>query len=461
MPTPGRATTPPQGERGPTSGPGLAPLLLTLTLVMLMAFAGCTYAKEEPSLFPRPRATEPLPPVPSGSSRPPPQPTNPALPVAGEALWTSGADPKVQARIAVHAVRRIDGATVLDWSVTPLSKPGASPGDSVSVDLGLTRPRGGINAQLIDPAAERVYRPLSHRSVREFNHCLCTPLWAAQLTLRLGETRMLQVTYPELPASLRFVDVNLVTLAPFTHLPVTPLGEAPTARRSTDLSRAPEPVTPLMRPLTFLSRADQRERRQSIAATRIIAGPDRTSVEWSLTSLTDHPVFALVPVESPIAGSPPRGWTAADVSSVSGPQLRPSGVRSPPTLTADWVSDTLAPDRRAECLCTGLSLWASSLRRAGGRASMATNYPALPAGTTRVDLVLPGVGVVKGLPLSRPVDAARLTGPPEAARSSTWTYSIRNPPRGWTTQEWPTPVPENSQLRDYVVTVDRPVPGRQ
>jgi hypothetical protein len=380
--------------------------------------------------------------------------------VAGEALWSSGADPELQTRIAVHAVRRIDGATVLDWSVTPLSKPGASPGDSVSVDLGLTRPRGGINAQLIDPKSQRVYRPLSHRSVREFNHCLCTPLWAAQLTLRLGETRMLQVAYPELPAGLRFVDVNLVTLAPFTHLPVTPLGEVPTARRPTNLSRAAEPVAPLMRPVTFVSRADQRDRRQSIAATRIVAGAGRTTVEWSLTSITDQPVFALLPVESPVAGTAPPGWTATDVNAISGPRLRPAGERASASLRAQWVSDSLAPDRRAECLCTGLSLWASSLRRAGGRASMATNYPALPAGTQRVDLVLPGLGEVTGLPVSRPVDAARLTGPPVAARSTTWTYAIENPPRGWTTQQWPTPVPDSSQFGDYLTTVERPVSGR-
>ena len=57
--------------------------------------------------------------------------SNPDLPVVGEAVWTSGEGLGLTVRIAVHAVRRIPGATVLDWSVTPLSGAGLNSGDAV------------------------------------------------------------------------------------------------------------------------------------------------------------------------------------------------------------------------------------------------------------------------------------------------------------------------------------------
>jgi hypothetical protein len=40
--------------------------------------------------------------------------------VADERTWTSADGLQIQVRIAVHAVRRVGGATVLDWSVTPI-----------------------------------------------------------------------------------------------------------------------------------------------------------------------------------------------------------------------------------------------------------------------------------------------------------------------------------------------------
>ena len=93
----------------------LAALACAATLVV----SGCTYAEREPGLFPTrvPTSTEP-PPPPGGRFLP--KPTNPNLPVAGEAIWVSGGRLPVTFRFAVHAVRRIEGATVLDWSVTPL-----------------------------------------------------------------------------------------------------------------------------------------------------------------------------------------------------------------------------------------------------------------------------------------------------------------------------------------------------
>ena len=186
--------------------------LAAVAVAATMMVTGCTYATEEPGLFPTR--------VPSQDAEPPadpcPPPTDPDLPVAGEAVWTTGDGLSVTVRFAVHAVRRIAGATILDWSVTPISSPGAEFGDALPahVDLGLNRSTGGdVDVTLLDTSSRLAYEPLSHRSRRTFNHCLCSPVWLVQQRLRIGETRLLQVAYPELPPSTAFVDV----LWPMSH----------------------------------------------------------------------------------------------------------------------------------------------------------------------------------------------------------------------------------------------------
>ena len=182
----------------------IAALCLSLLLLVL---AGCTWSSTEPGLLQR-REASTAPPA-------PPAPTNPRLPVAGDTTWTSAEGQQVTSRIAVHAVRRGEGLTVLDWSVTPLSAPDRRTGDEVppGFDLGLERPSsGGVNIVLVDPRTKRVYRPLAHRGPSQAYQCLCTPVWAAQASLHLGETRLLQVTFPALPASVRFVDVVAATV---------------------------------------------------------------------------------------------------------------------------------------------------------------------------------------------------------------------------------------------------------
>ncbi len=91
---------------------------------------------------------------------------------------------------------------------------------------------------LIDPDGGKAYRTLSHQSRRLFNRCLCTPLWLAQQGLRIGETRMLQATFPPLPDALGFIDVSLINLAPFVHVPVTP-DRAGADRAASDGSDSP------------------------------------------------------------------------------------------------------------------------------------------------------------------------------------------------------------------------------
>ena len=100
-----------------------------------------------------------------------------------------------------------------------------------------------------------------------------------------------------------------------------------------------------------------------------------------------------------------------------------------------------------ECLCSPLGLWAGSLRREGGQASVASNYPALPAGTRSVDVILPGVATLSGIPVVAAEDLAARLGAPQSYAADTWIYYSDDPPRGWSTDQWPTPLPDPDQLR--------------
>ena len=114
-----------------------------------------------------------------------------------------------------------------------------------------------------------------------------------------------------------------------------------------------------------------------------------------------------------------------------------------------------------ECLCSPLGLWAGSLRREGGQASVAGNYPALPAGTQSVDVILPGIATLPGIPVVSAEDSAPRFGPPKPYATDTWTYYSDDPPRGWSSDEWPTPLPDPDQLKDYRFYIENitPLPG--
>lgn len=427
---------------------------LALALALGLALAGCTYSRVEPGLF-GPRPSE----APVTPSRPPVDPPNPELPVAAEREWTSAEGLSVTSRFAVHAVRRMAGATVLDWSVTPLSAPGLTVGDDVSslVDLGLARDGGGdVNVVLLDDR-NRVYRPLSHWERSEFNHCLCSPMWVAQLSLRLGETRLLQVAFPALPEDVRFIDVALANSLPFRHVPVTGVGQVPTARRPVDLTR---PVPARVKPATtvFPTYPPSRQRLQGIQINEVVRSPAWTAIHWTLTSLTEQPSVIVLPPGPPISTDPPPGVLLSGTGTASGPQLRRAGDAP---LHARFAT---SPDRgqgTLECLCSDLGVWAAGLRDPGGTVSLATTYPPVPAGTSAVEIVLPTVGTVPGVPVVEAPDLARSLGPPVERRSATWTYRLDDPPSGWPASAWPTPLPSLRRIQDYRVSIESvvTVPG--
>jgi hypothetical protein len=431
--------------------------------VAVLVLTGCTYSSQEPGLFPSPsRATEASPP---SANRFPPQKTNPNLPVAGERIWVSGGPLAVTMRIAVHAVRQVEGATVLDWSVTPLQAEGYHFGDSLpEIEMGLDRPaRGNFDpaVSLLDPASAQVYRPLTHRSQRLFNHCLCTPLWLVAQQLRIGETRLLQVTFPALPGSMNFVDVSMATLTPFSHVPVSPLGTAPAADRPTDLARAAESSRPLPEQVEFHNPI-QPAQVQRILVNHVWTAPGRTTLEWTLTSLADQSSSQIPEYGPPVAARRPADdVTQLNTSPASGPVLAVSTPGGGKRLTASWVVTEINNLVRYECLCTELGLWASGLRKAGGSVSLVTNYPELPPKTRSVDVDLPGFGTFRKVPISAAEDAGRRLRPPRRVQTGLWNYSDEDPPRGWSTAEWPTDVPDPTQLSAYrpVVETIRAMPG--
>ncbi len=425
--------------------------LAATAIATAVILSGCTYSDQEPGFFPPPaprRTTE------EPAESPPPDSTNPALPIAGESVWTTGDGLALTVRFAVHAVRRISGATVLDWSVTPLSAPDLRRGDAVStrVDLGLTPGSvGDLDISLLDPASQLNYQPLRHRSRRTFNHCLCTPAWLIQQRLRIGETILLQVGYPELPAETAFVDVALANIAPIAHVPVTPVGLVPVATKPVDLARPAKAAAPAAPARTV--HFGHPRRALNIQIDRIAAGAGATSLEWTIQSRTDQIPTVQQAFGPPVGRQPPEGMQTINGSPTNGPQLRVDGRR----LTTSWSLTEQYGSPAYDCRCSDLGIWARALNRAGGSLQVTSTYPALPPGTTAVDVVLPDHGLFRRVPVVMADDAARRLAPPVPRKTGTWHYSVNDPPVGWPTMDWPTDVPDSGQLVDYRGRADQVV----
>lgn len=421
------------------------------TVAAGLMVVGCTYSVREPGLLDR-EAPEPTV-GPSSSKRPAPATPlpvgNPELPVAGEAVWTSADGLGVQVRFAVHAVRRVDGGTVLDWSVTPIRASNLHPGDAVrdSLDLGLSRRwESSANVFLVDARSRTVYRPLVRAP--DSDYCLCTPIWVSQRSLRIGVTTLLQVAFPELPGAVRTVDVNIPTVPQFWRIPVTPVGQVPVASGPTDLARPAEVHPGVARSDMF--RYGPSEQVFRVRVHRVIAGGAFTSLEWAIVSITggegveaaSAPPFATVDAATVTAHNP---------VAASGPVLHVDGDRT--ILRAQVVTNRRTSVKADECLCTDLRTWAAALRQPDKEATVVTNYPALPKGTRQVEVVFAGLDPMK-VAVTPASDATVNTAGPVPTNPKFWRFQRNNPRPGWMTDEWPTPVPSRAQLRGYTVTVD-------
>jgi len=421
------------------------PLAVTrcwLLLLLLAVVAGCTLDRSEPGLFER---VEPAPSEPN--TEPPPPPGNPDLPVVGEATWTSGEGLDITVRLAVHAVRRIEGGTVLDWSVTPLSAPGLRAGDALPASFNLALTRFGeqnVNIFLIDARAQRVYRPLT-RDAPGVPECLCTTTSAVQLGLRLHQTILLQVVYPPLPEAIRTVDVDIATVPVFSAVPVTPEGQIPLPNAPTELTRPGDRPVPAAASAVFShGRSNQRFK---IIIDSVQAGRSFTSISWTITALDQGPGLETVRTAPFAEEDPPL--RPYNLTAASGPQLLLHLARSP-SLQAQLMSTGQAG---SECLCTDLRTWTTALRQAGGQVSVVTNLPAVPLGFSAVHVVLPGVGILRDVPLTRASDSSLRSAGPTAYEPRFWSFRPGRPHPGWTGEGWPTPVPDPDDMPDFVATV--------
>ena len=442
------------GPRAPGIGRSTA---TTLVVALALLLTGCTYSQEEPGLFGLASQAPPTEPGPSQSPEQPLPPTNPELPVAGEAVWTSAEGLEIQLRLAVHAIRRVDGGTVLDWSVTPLGGPNLRPGDTVPtwLELGLSAPPGSgtTNILLIDAENRDVYRPLYRATA--FETCLCTPLRLAPRNLRVGVTALLQIAFPELPARVRAVDVAIPTVPLFGQIPVTKVGTVPVATGPIELSRPAEAQAAATSTQMFRYGSDEQIFRLQVR--RVVAGRTFTTLEWAIVSITggngvtsasQPPISAGTGVgDGPAAASGPVIQYGPDA--VLTPGATPSGVK---TLRPQLITRRQTSAEARVCLCSDLRGWTAALRRPDKVATVVTTFPALPAGTQQVRVAFPGLP-----PMDAPVIRAPTAGTSTAQTVGdlgTWSGRSR-PSVGWDAGEWPTPVPSRRQLDRYTVLVDR------
>jgi hypothetical protein len=417
----------------------------------LMVVVGCSYSEREPGLLDR-ETPQPTVGPPSSKSSPSATPlpvTNPELPVAGEAVWTSADGLDVQVRFAVHAVRRVDGGTVLDWSVTPIRASNRRPGDAVpdSVDLGLSRRwESSANVFLVDARRRTVYRPLVRAP--DSDYCLCTPIWLSQRSLRIGVTTVLQAAFPELPDALRTVDVDIPTVPQFWRVPVTPVGQVPVANRPTDLTRPAVAHPRVARSDMFRYGASEQVFR--VRVDRVVAGGTFTSLEWAIVSVTGGAGVEAASAP-PFASANAAKVTAHNPVAASGPVLRVGGDGT--ILHTRVMTNRFTSGEADECLCTDLRSWAAVLRQPDKVATVVTNYPALPRGTHQVAVVFDGLDpmTVTVTPAS---DATINTAAPIPTNPKFWRLRRNNPRPGWKTGDWPTPVPTRAQLEGYTATVD-------
>ena len=422
--------------------------VLGTLLVLGCLVAGCSYERAEPGLFNRPMTHEttapPLRPVtPDDAS----QVSNSELPVVGEAIWTSTDGLDITVRIAIHAVRRVTGGTVLDWSVTPLHGPGLRPNEPVPrrVDLGLTRLGEGYpNILLVDAARSRVYRPLALTGPG--SHCLCTPVTHVQQNLRLDFTTLLQVAFPPLPPDVENVDVQLATVPPFWQVPVTPAGMLPLASYPTDLIAPVEPTSVLASTKAF--RYGPAGQHYLVMINRVSASSSFTSIAWTILAL--EPGRGLQTASSPpFADADPPVHPYNEISA-GGPQVRLGDQ----VLRARLVTTKLAGRGALECLCTDLRIGAAVSRGIGQQISVVTNLPPLPPGTSKVAIVLPGLTTLTDVAVTAAPDATFRSAGPAVRDSQVWTYGADQPRSGWAPRDWPTPVPRLYQFRDTRATVD-------
>ncbi|MDX6206828.1 MAG: hypothetical protein QOF39_2885 [Frankiales bacterium] len=398
----------------------------------------------------------------------------PELPVAGSFVYHGGRSGDVVVRIAVHALRRVAQGTVLDWSITPLSAPGLSGDDAVQLgtaDLGSFYGYHAIS--LADTAAHKLYRPLLDGAVVNA-HCVCAAYLGGSTDLHLAKTALFQLVFPPLPSALAAVDVmDQGFVVP--GVPVTPEGQLPTVGQPVDLTAPPTagPGTPAadgQQSAAFdypqgpnVVNVSGKKQPMNVTVDGLYGYPGGTMLVWTVTSraagagLNTGGGLPVADYDLHVNGTGDKP-TVAD-----GPGLLPAGVdpRTGTTLRSDYATlraKTAAPPSAKtahwqQCLCSDWQERETALSASGGSLTLATTFPALPAGGT-ASVTFPGstVPALTGVPVT-PM-APSTSGPPQPVALTTWhADEKRQLQRSFRPDQWPTPVPDAASYDGFGTVV--------
>lgn len=388
----------------------------------------------------------------------------------------AGTESPQQVRVAVHGVRRMTGATVLDWSVTPLASDTAKLGDKVDqqLDVNVAPNFDNTNALvLIDAAAKKVYRPLDNDDqVAPGGHqvagCLCVPWFKVYRDLTVGKTRLMQAAFPELPANLDSITVSIRNQPLVSDAPLTPKGEVPTGKTA-DLNAKADALPIAAAAVDFVypvgDNLKQPTQRMSLTINQVVAGSTGTSLIFSVRADKDGPgidAFGGRPINDPEVVA--YGTKLYDLGS-SGPGVRVAGPTDTPVIRAWFASlkqktgkppGVPADFAWRECLCTYTQFYGKFLETSGRSISLVEHMPALPAGTSAVDIVFPGKSLLT-IKSVKVTEAPKMTGSSKKVDVGTWKYGsveTGDLPKGWELKDWPTPVPDTASIADSEAVVD-------
>jgi hypothetical protein len=298
---------------------------------------------------------------------------------------------------------------------------------------------------LIDAARSRAYRPLTWKG-SDFR-CLCTSVILVQQNLRIDHTSLLQVAFPALPDDLTTVDVQLATVPAFWRVPVTPRGMVPLASYPTELTRGATGTPVVASTKAFRYRPNGQHYLVMINA--VYASSTFTSIAWTISAVESGPGVQGAEMP-PLADAEPPSHPYNQVSA-GGPEL---ALGNGSVARVRLVTTKLAGHGALECLCTDLRIGAAALRGRGEQMSLVTNLAPIPAGTSKVDIVLPGLTTLRDVPVTRAPDSTFRSAGPAVREARLWTYRAAQPHPGWRPRDWPTPVPMPGQLRGLRATVD-------
>jgi hypothetical protein len=257
---------------------------------------------------------------------------------------------------------------------------------------------------------------------------------------------LLQVAFPPLPDNLATVDVQLATVPAFWRVPVTPIGMLPLASNPAELTRPAEPTSIVASTEAFHYRPAWQH--FLVMINGVYASPTFTSIAWTILSLDAGRGLQTASTPPLADAEPPE--RPYNQRSAGGPRIRLGNTY----YRARLVTTRLAGDGALECLCTDLRIGAEALQHIGQQISVVTTVAPLPTGTSKVDIVWPGLSTLTDVPVTVAPDATFRSAGPAVRDVRFWTYRPEQPHPGWAPLDWPTPLPRSYQLSDFRATVD-------